>query len=456
MSALDIQTFRPIFHGQLFEPADAGYNEARQIWNASVNKHPRLIAQCSGVADVIAAVNFGRANDLLTAIRGGGHNVGGRALCDDGIVIDLSRMRAVYVDSANQTVRVQGGATLGDLDREAHVFGLAVPSGIVAKTGIGGLTLGGGVGWLLRKYGMSIDNLLSCQLVDADGRVLTANASENQDLFWALRGGGGNFGVVTSFEFRAHPVHTVLGGVLVYPRDKALDVVRHFRDYIESAPDELTAYVAFFCGQDGSPLVGVIPCYCGDIADGEGVLQPLRTFGSPVVDNVQPIPFPTMQSLLGPFFPDGNQNYWKSTLQRELSDDAISAIVEHANRASSPLSFIVLEHYGGAAGRVPKDATAFPHRNLPWDILFIAQWTKPEETTIHREWARCGEEILRPFSANAHLVSALDVEVEEVINTAFGANLPRLATIKQKYDPTNFFRVNYNIKPAPMEPSTVA
>lgn len=356
-------------------------------------------------------------------------------------------MRSVHVDAANQRVRVQGGATLGDLDRETHAFGLAVPSGIVAKTGIAGLTLGGGVGWLLRKYGMSIDNLLSCQIVTADGRVLTASASEHDDLFWALRGGGGNFGVVTSFEFRAHPVHTVLGGFLLYPRDMAVDVIRHLRDYIEQAPDEVTAYVALLHGPDGTPLVGVIACYCGDIADGERVLQPLRTFGSPVVDGIQPMPFPTMQSLLGPSFPDGNHNYWKSTLQRELPDDAIAAIVEHANRMSSALSFVVVEHYGGAAGRVPKNATAFPHRDLPWDILFIAQWVDPAETNVHRDWARSGEEVLRPFSSNAHLVSALDVEVEDVINTAFGPNLPRLTAIKNKYDPTNFFRVNCNIKP---------
>jgi FAD binding domain/Berberine and berberine like len=447
MSAIDIQSFRSTFQGQLFEPTDAGYNEARQIWNASVNKHPRLIARCSGVADVVAAVNFGRANNLVTAIRGGGHNVGGRALCDDGIVIDLSRMRSVHVDATSQRVRVQGGATLGDLDRETHVFRLAVPSGIVAKTGIAGLSLGGGVGWLLRKYGMSIDNLLSCQIVTADGRVLSVSASENEDLFWALRGGGGNFGVVISFEFRAHPVHTVLGGLLLYPRDMAYDVMRHLRDYIAQAPDEVTAYAALLHSPDGTPLVGVIACYCGDIADGERALQPLRTFGSPVIDGIQPMPFPAMQTLLGPSFPDGNQNYWKSTLQRELPDGAISAIVEHANRMSSPLSFIVVEHYGGAAGRVPKNATAFPHRDLPWDILFIAQWLDPAETNVHRDWARSGEEVLRPFSSNAHLVSALDVEIDEVINTAFGTNLPRLTAIKNKYDPTNFFRVNCNIKP---------
>ena len=444
---MDLQTFKSIFRGQLFEPSDAEYNNARQIWNASVDKRPRLIARCSGVADVAAAVDFGRTNDLLTAIRGGGHNVGGRALCDDGLVIDLSAMRAVHVDSTNRAVRVQGGATLGDLDRETHLFGLAVPCGIVPKTGIAGLTLGGGVGWLLRKYGMSIDNLLSCQVVTADGRVLTANLLDHEDLFWALRGGGGNFGVVTSFEFKAHPVHTVLGGLLLYPRDVAVDVIRHFRDYIEAAPDGLTAYAALLHAPDGAPLVGIIACYCGEMADGERVLQPLRTFGKPVLDAIQAMPFVTMQSLLAPSFPDGNHNYWKSTLQRQLTDDAIVAIVEHANRMGSPLSVVVVEHYGGAAGRIPNDATAFPHRDLPWDILFLAQWTNPAETASHREWARSGEDILRPFSANAHLLSALDVEDDVVINTAFGANLQRLAAVKEKYDPGNFFRVNHNIKP---------
>ena len=444
----NIQSLRAGFLGELFEPKDAGYNEARRIWNASVNKRPGLIARCSGIADAIAAVNFGRENNLLTAIRGGGHNVGGRGLCDDGLVIDLSRMRSVLVDTATQRVRVQGGATLGDLDRETHVFGLAVPTGIVPKTGIGGLTLGGGVGWLVRKYGMTIDNLLSVEVVSDDGRVLTASLSENDDLFWALRGGGGNFGVVASFEFQARPVDTVLGGFLLYPREAAFDVIRHYRDYLQSAPDELTAYAALLHGPDGTPLVGIISCYCGSIADGERVLQPLRTFGTPVMDGIQSFPFPAMQSLLAGAFPDGNQNYWKSTLQRELSDDAIRLIVDHGKRMSSPLSFVVLENYGGAATRVSKDATAYPHRDLPWDVLFIAQWTKEEETATHRDWARSGEEMLRPFSANAHLLSALDVETDEVVNTAFGQNLQRLAAIKKKFDPDNFFRVNQNIKPA--------
>ena len=305
MPTQDVPGFRSAFHGTVFEPADDGYEDARRIWNASVDKHPRVIARCSGLADVMAAVNFARTNGLLTAIRGGGHNVGGRALCEDGIVIDLSGMRAVYVDSAKRTVRVQGGATLGDMDRETHVFGIALPSGIVPKTGIGGFTLGGGVGWLLRKYGMTIDNLLSCQVVTAENGVLTASASEHEDLFWALRGGGGNFGVVTSFEFRARPVHTVLGGLLVYPRQAAMDVIRNFRDFMESAPDELTAYAALLHGPDGSPIVGGIPCYCGDITEGERVLKPLRSFGSPAMDAIQPLPFPAMQSLLASAFPDG-------------------------------------------------------------------------------------------------------------------------------------------------------
>src|SRR5438270_10711528 len=278
MATMDLQSFKSVFHGQVLEPEDGGYNDARRIWNASIDKRPRLIARCSGIADVVDAVNFGRTNRLVTAIRGGGHNVGGRALCDDGLVVDLSRMRSVHVNPANATVRVQGGATLADLDRDTHIFGLAVPCGIVPKTGIGGLTLGGGVGWLVRKYGMSIDNLLSCEIVTAEGRVLTSSLSENEDLFWALRGGGGNFGVVTSFEFQAHPVHTVLGGLLLHPRAAALDVIRFFRDYIEAAPDELTAYAALLCGPDGTPLTAIIACYCGSIPDGERVLRPLRAF----------------------------------------------------------------------------------------------------------------------------------------------------------------------------------
>jgi hypothetical protein len=447
MASLDLQPLRATFRGEIFTPPDSGYEAARQIWNASIHKRPAAIARCAGVADIIAAVNFGREKNVLTAIRGGGHNVGGRALCDDGLVIDLSRMRSVHVDASTQKVRVQGGATLGDMDSETHAFGLAVPSGIVPKTGIAGLTLGGGVGWLIRKYGMTIDNLLSAQVVLADGRVATASASENPDLFWALRGGGGNFGVVASFEFQGRPVHTVLGGMIVYPRAAALDVLCHFRDFMPAAPDELTAYAALLHAPDGAPITAVIACYCGSPESGERALEPLRKFGTPVADMIQPMPFPVFQSMLGPAFPDGNQNYWKSTLLRELPDEAIRSIVAHGSAMQSPLSALVVEHYGGAAGRISNEETAYPHRDLPWDVLFIAQWTNPAENDTHRDWARTGEEMLRPFGANAHLLSALDVESDEVVSTAFSQNLPRLANVKQKYDPTNFFRVNQNIKP---------
>ena len=308
------------------------------------------------------------------------------------------------------------------------------------KTGIGGLTLGGGVGWLIRKYGMSIDNLLSAQVVTADGRVLTASASENDDLFWALRGGGGNFGVVTSFEFQAHAVATVLGGLLLYPRAMAFDVIRHFRDYMASAPDELTAYAALLHGPDGSPLVGVIPCYCGNVADGERVLQPLRKFGSPIVDGIQAMPFPAMQSLLGPSFPDGNHNYWKSTLQRELSDDAISAIVEHANRLEFASFLCCFEYYGGAAGRVSSEATAFPHRNLPWDILFLAQWTDPAQTNIHRDWARSGEEISTAFLGERTLAfCARRRSQKKSLRQHSARTCHAWPPSSKKYDPTQFF-----------------
>jgi FAD/FMN-containing dehydrogenase len=447
MTALDCQELRSAFHGQIFEAADAGYETARMIWNASVCKRPRVIARCLGLVDVTEAIRFGRENNLLTAIRGGGHNVGGRALCEDGLVIDLSAMRGVHVDPVRSTVRVQGGVTLGLMDRETHVFGLAVPSGIVPKTGIAGLTLGGGVGWLVRKYGMTIDNLLACQIVTSDGRSLTASESEHPDLFWALRGGGGNFGVVTWFEFQGRPVRTVLGGMLVYPRSAAFDVIRHWRDFMEVAPDELTAYAGLLHGPDGSSIVGVIACYCGDLKQGERVLEPLRRFGNPLLDAIQPLPYPVMQSMMAPAFPDGNQNYWKSTLVKSLPDDAIATIVELGNQMQSPLSFLVIEQYGGAAARVPKDATAYPHRDLLWDVIFGAQWTDPEIGT-HRDWARQSEKALMPYSANAHLSSALDLESDDVIDTAFGANLARLREIKQRYDPDNFFRVNYNIKPA--------
>jgi hypothetical protein len=442
-----IGKFSANFRGALIRPGDAAYDLARRIWNANVDKRPGIIAQCSGVADVIAAVNFARENDLLAAVRGGGHNVGGRALCDGGIVIDLSRMKAVHVDAKHRTARVQGGATLGDVDRETHVHGLAVPAGVISKTGIAGLTLGGGVGWLVRKHGLTCDNVISFEVVTAEGKLVTASATENPDLFWALRGGGGNFGVVTTFEFRVHPVSIVLGGLVIHPREKAVEMLTFYRTFIESAPEELTLYAVMLTNPEGIPVVAMAGCYCGDLAEGERVLGPVRAFGSPVVDAFQPMPFPILQSMLDAGFPDGNQNYWKSTFLRGLTDEAIAVAVEHANRAPSPLTATIIEYYGGAAGRVPTSDTAFAQRNSFYDLGILGAWASPTDSEKNISWAREFAAAMQPFSSGGYLLSFLDQEPDETIKAAFGSNYERLAAIKKKYDPTNFFRVNHNIRP---------
>jgi FAD/FMN-containing dehydrogenase len=447
-----IDSFKADFRGQVIPPQDSAYDAARRIWNASIDRRPGLIARCAGTADVVHAVKFARANDLLVAVRGGGHNVGGRALCDDGIVIDLSAMKGVFVDARNRTARVQGGATLGDVDRETHLYDLAVPAGVVSKTGIAGLTLGGGVGWLVRKYGLTCDNLLSCEVVTAEGNVLTADHETHADLFWGLRGGGGNFGIVTSFLYRAHPVSTVLGGLLVHARDQAGRVLRHHRDFMASAPEELTAYAGLISTPDGTPAVALVVCYCGDLKEGERVLHPLRGFGAPLLDAVQPMPFPAMQKLLDDAFPDGTYNYWKSTFINKLSDDVIDLIIEHANRPHSPLSGVVLELYGGAAGRVGPGDTAFAQRQAQYNVGIMAQWTSPAESEAHIRWTRDLSDALKPHSSGGYLLNFLDAENPDAIKAAFGGNYARLAALKAKYDPTNFFSLNQNVKPAEIPP----
>jgi FAD/FMN-containing dehydrogenase len=443
-----IDTFRSDFGGQAILPTDAGYDVARRIWNASIDKHPGLIARCSGVADVVRAVKFARTNDLLVSVRGGGHNVGGRALCDDGVVIDLSALKGVFVDPRARTVRAQAGATLGDVDRETHVHGLAVPFGVVSRTGIAGLTLGGGVGWLVRKYGLTCDNLLSCEVVTAKGDIVSASDEINADLFWGLRGGGGNFGIVTSFLYRAHPVSIILGGLVVHARDQAGGVLRHYRDFMASAPEEVTAYAGLLSTPDGMPAVGLIACYCGDHAEGERVLKPLREFGSPLLDAIQPMPFPLMQKLIDGAFPDGNYNYWKSTFLKELSDEAIDVIVEQANRGRSPLSTVVVEFYGGAPGKVDHADTAFSHRQAQYNVGILAQWTDAGESATHTAWARELSNALDPYSSGAYLLNFSSEENSDGIGEVFGSNNARLVELKSKYDPTNFFSLNQSVVPA--------
>jgi FAD/FMN-containing dehydrogenase len=443
-----IEAFVAGLRGEAIHAAHPAYDEARAIWNASIDRRPGIIVRCLGVADVVDAVNFARTHNLAIAIRGGGHNVGGRAVCDGGLVVDLSHMKGVHVDAKNRTARAQGGATLGDLDRETHLHGLAVPMGVVSKTGIGGLTLGGGVGWLVRRYGLSVDNVLAFEVVTADGKVLTASAEENPDLYWALRGGGGNFGVVTSFLYRAHPVSTVLGGMVVHPRDKAGDLLRFYRDFLGKAPEEATVYSALLHTPDGTPAAATIACWSGDQEAGEKALQPLRSFGTPLVDTFAPIPFPQMQAMLDGAFPPGNQNYWKSSFVRALGDDLIDAIVAHAAKSPSPMTAIVIENYGGAAARVPNDATAFAHRGAAFDIGTLAQWPDPAQSDANIAWARGFADVLKPHSSG-YLLNFLDREEgDDAVRAAFGTNYPRLAKIKAKYDPHNFFRLNQNIKPA--------
>jgi hypothetical protein len=443
-----VEELKRDLRGRVILPGDPGYDAARRIWNASIDRYPGLIARCAGVADVVRAVKFARANDLLVAVRGGGHNVGGRALCDDGIVIDLSAMKGIHVDPRRGMARVQAGCTLGDVDSETHVYGLAVPTGVISRTGIAGLTLGGGVGWLVRKHGLTCDNLLSCEVVTAAGDVVTADDATNADLFWGLRGGGGNFGIVTSFLYRAHPVATVLGGMVVHARDHAGAVLRHYRDIMAAAPEELTAYAGLVCTPDGTPAVAVIACWCGDLAAGERALEPLRSFGRPLKDAIQPMPFPTMQKILDDAFPDGTHNYWKSTFVKGLSDDAIDLIVAHANRAQSPLSAVVIEFYGGAPGRIAEDATAFAQRRAEYDIGIMAQWTDAADGERHVAWARGLFDALKPHASGRYLLNFLNEEESpDTIRAAFGSNYPRLAALKSKYDPTNFFSINQNVRP---------
>jgi len=444
-----IEDFANSVRGTLIRPGDAPYEEARHVWNALIEKWPGAILRCSGTADIVAAVNFARKHGIRVAVRGGGHNVGGRALCDDGLVIDLSAMRGVYVDPSARTVRVQGGATLGDVDRETHLHGLAVPFGVISKTGVAGLTLGGGVGWLVRKYGPTCDNVLEMEVVTADGHVRTVNAKENTDLFWAMRGGGGNFGIVTSFLYQAYPVSTVLGGLIVYSRAAAGKILREYREFLADAPEDLTVYVGMIWTPDGTPATAVIPCWSGeDLEEGERVIAPLKELDDPLMVAVQPMPFPAMQSILDDAFPSGTRNYWKSAFVKDLPDGAIDVLVEQAKGMTSPMSGLLVEYYGGAGGRKPGDENAFAQRNSDYSIGFMPQWTDPEQDDAQIAWARSAWEAIQPFATGGYLLNYLSEGEEQAAIDAFGANYSRLRELKKAYDPENFFRMNQNIQPA--------
>ena len=437
--------------GHLFQ-GDKGYDEARTMYNAMIDKRPALIACCAGVADVIHSVIFARNNDLLVSVRGGGHNVSGNAICEGGLMIDLSPMKSVRVDPQHRTARAEPGVTWGEFDHETQAFGLATTGGVISTTGISGLTLGGGIGWLMDSYGLACDNLLSVDVVTADGRLLTASASENQDLFWGVRGGGGNFGIATSFEFQLHPVGQLLGGMVIHPLGQAVEAIRFYDEYTRTSPDELGSMAAFVTSPEGERVLAIIVCHNGAIEEGERVLKPLRAFGTPLADVIGPMPYVQVQSLLDEGFPPGLQNYWKSNFLKDLDDKAIEIIVDHVSKAPSPNSAVGIEQLGGAVSRVGMDDTAFNHRDARYNLLIVGMWPDPAAKDENMKWVRDLWDAMEPYSSGGVYVNYLGQEADEGaerVKAAYGPEkYERLVALKNKYDPTNLFRLNQNIKPS--------
>jgi hypothetical protein len=442
-----VQDLRSTLRGDLLQPGDAGYDAARTIWNGMIDRRPALIARCRGAADVLAAVNFAREQGLPLAVRGGGHGVAGKAVCDDGLTIDLSPMKGIRIDPLARTARAEPGVLWEEFDREAHAFGLATVGGVVGTTGIAGLTLGGGQGWLTGKHGLTLDNLLAADVVTADGQLLRASADEHADLFWALRGAGANFGVVTSFDYRLHPVGTVLGGMVAHPLDRAADVLRFYRAFAANQPDELTTYAGLLSMPDGTPIIALVTCYAGALDEGERILAPLRRFGTPLADTIAPIPYPAMQAIMGGGFPHGRQNYWKSGLTGTISDDLIAALVEHFGRVPSPFTAIAIADCHGAYARVGQGDTAYAHRDLQWDVNILGNWADPADTDRNIRWVRACFAAVEPQLSRGVYVNDLGDETDERVRAAYGANYERLVAVKAKYDPANLFRLNQNIAP---------
>jgi FAD/FMN-containing dehydrogenase len=447
------------FGGELLQPGDPRYDEARTIYNGMIDRRPTLIARPSGTADVIAAVRYAREQDLPIAVRCGGHSVAGHSTADDALLIDLSLMKGIHVDQANGTARASGGAQWGEYDRETQVFGLATPGGRALTTGVGGFTLGGGYGWISPKYGLTCDNLISAEVVTADGNVLTASEQENEDLFWGLRGGGGNFGIVTSFEFRVHPVGPiVLGGILVFPLDQADDAFAAYRSVVENPPEELgTALVLLNAPPEpfvperlhGRPVLGVAIAYCGDPAQGEKVVQPLRD-AKPAVDLVEPMPYRALQAMLEPFSPHGWRNYWRGLHLTGLNDDALQAFLRFAPEGMAPMTFAVLFQHGGAVGRVGEEESAFSHRGATFMAHPIACWADPADDKRHVAWVHEFTDAMDPFRTGGVYLNFMADEGEERVRAGYEpGKYDRLVGLKNTYDPDNVFRFNQNIKPGP-------
>ncbi len=444
-----IAAFKGALQGQLLSPGDDGYDQARAVWNGMIDRQPALIACCTEAADVIQCINFARTCDLVVSVRGGGHSSAGHAVCNDGLMIDLSPMKGIEIDPVRQIARAEPGVLWRELDQVTQALGLATTGGTVSDTGIAGLTLGGGQGWLMGKHGLTVDNLRSVEIVTADGCLLTASESENADLFWAIRGGGGNFGIVTSFEYQLHPVGPmILGGMVLYPMAEAREMLRFYREYSLSTPDEWMMLAAFLTSPEGLPVAALVVGWFGPPAEGKKHLQALRAFGSPLADLTGEIPYVQLQTMLDAAVPAGLPRYLKMGYLPHLEDEVIDIIYEHMARSTSPLSAIVLNSMKGKLTRVDPTATAFPHRSAQWHFEIAAQWTDPTEQAQHIAWARTLWQAVEPFMQGA-AINFLDADDGAArVRIAYGQNYERLVTLKNKYDPTNFFRLNANVAPA--------
>jgi FAD/FMN-containing dehydrogenase len=441
-----IQALQKQVRGELLRPSDGGYDAARRVWNGMVNKRPAFIVRCAGAADVIDSVNFARTINLPISVRGGGHNVAGSAVCDGGIMLDLSRMKSIRVDSVSRTARAEPGVTWAEFDHETQAFGLATTGGTCSQTGIAGVTLGGGEGWLMRKYGLTMDNLRSVDLVTADGKLRKANASENTDLFFGVRGAQSNFGVATSLEYRLHPVSTVLAGAVLHPLERAKEALKLFSEFNRGAPEEMSAMAFLMTSSDGRPVVVIAVCYIGSVEQGEKVVRPLKKFGPPMADMIQPMSYLKAQSM-GRTYPPGRLNYWKSNMLREFSEDTIDRLVESFRRVTSRDSSVLVIQLGGAVKRLGKDGTAVNHRGSPYNLVIMSEWSDSSESEKHTRWTDELWNAMQPFASGGVYVNNLGNEGEERIKAAYGTNYERLVSLKNKYDPTNLFRFNQNIRP---------
>jgi FAD/FMN-containing dehydrogenase len=441
--------FANTFMGELLQAGHPGYEDARKVHNGLIDKRPALIARCRGAADVADAIRVGRARGLEMAVRGGGHNVAGRSTVDGGLLIDLSLMTGVQVDPQNRVARAQGGVTWGLFNRETQLHALATTGGVVSTTGIAGLTLGGGLGWLMGRHGLALDNLLSVSLVLANGKAVTASPDEHPELFWAVRGGGGNFGVATSFEYRLHPVGPLTtGGLIAFPFSAAWDVLRFYRDMTASLPDELTVVGGLLHAPDGAKLAALVLCHCGPLEAGEQAVRPVRQFGKPVIDGIRPLPYCELNTMLDAGYPRGALNYWKSGFLAALSDEGIRTMIDCFARCPAPMGKLLLEHLHGAVTRVAPTETAFPHRQEGYNLLFLSEWQDRQQNSACMTWARASYAAMQPFIGGSRYVNYLDDdEPGDAVAAAYGPNHRRLQAIKSRYDPDNIFHLNQNIRP---------